>query len=118
MAKAIIKEIGAQAIGTTDQLLIFFGVEATANLRPFSVIQEFSESVPAIELKKDGWVSFDDQEYQITYVGAFAQEQLNGIGHVTIIFDEAPAEDKLANAIYLTPFEKPFLKEGTIINYH
>lgn len=118
MTQGIVKHIGSQAIDAKDKMLILFGRDATEELKRVSIIQDLNTAAQPIELKEGGKISFDKQEYTITHVGRLAINHLNSIGHVTIVFKDAPTEDSLVNAIYVTPFDIPHLTEGTIITYH
>lgn len=117
MTQGIIKAIGQDAISTKDQMIILFGEQATPELRKVSVIQEIEKTGTPIQLTVGGEISFDGQKYQIEHVGDYAEEQLNTIGHMTLVFKEVPAGDALVNAVYLTPFTLPTLTEGSVITY-
>lgn len=119
MKKAIIKQIGEQAVDPKDRMIILFNEEATSELKKVAVIQEFSDNSETIELKKNGVISIDDKDYEIREVGCLATKQLNTIGHITMMFDEVPeASDVLSSAVYLSPTSMPSLSEGTIITYY
>lgn len=115
MIEAKVKEIGSQAI-TDDVMLILFNDTATDALKMYSIIQEVS-GTPTFDLKEKDKISFDGQEYEITYVGSMANHNLTDISHVTLIFDDAPDVDSIANGIYLTPKKLPVISEGTTITY-
>ena len=117
MTQATVKHIGKNAIDPQERMLILFGDQATTELKKVSIIQEIVGDQPAIDLKEAGKLRFDDQEYTITHVGHLTNEQLNQIGHATVVFQEAPVEDSLANGIYVKPFEIPNISEGSIISY-
>ena len=117
MIQATVKHVGENAIDPQERMLILFGAEATDQLKKVSVIQEIAENQAAIHLNLGDTISFDEQVYTITHTGQLAQEQLNAIGHATIIFQEVPEEDSLANGIYVKPFEMPIISEGTLISY-
>ncbi|MEI5992914.1 PTS glucitol/sorbitol transporter subunit IIA [Candidatus Enterococcus mansonii] len=114
--KAIVTEIGPQALDEKEPIIILFGESATEGLKEYSVIQKFQET-QALEMKKGDQLKIDDKEYTITYVGSFANNNLNSIAHVTLIFDEVPKEEAIANGLYLSPSELPKIKVGTTIDY-
>lgn len=118
MTQGIVRHIGSQAIDAKDKMLILFGDNATEELKKVSIIQELKTAGQPIELKEGGKVSFGKQDYTITHVGHLATNHLNSIGHVTVVFKDAPPEDSLVNAIYVTPYELPVITEGSIITYH
>lgn len=117
MMKSIVKSIGEQAINEKEPLLILFDESATDELKKFSVIQEF-EGKTRKSLTKGSIISFDDQEYKVTQVGPVANEHLQSMGHVTVVFKETADEDQLVNALYVEPFKLPTIKSGTVITYN
>lgn len=114
--KAIVTEIGACALDEKEPMIILFGESATEGLKEYSVIQKFQE-VQSLALKKGDLLKIDEQIYTINYVGSFANENLNSIAHVTLVFDDIPKNDAIVNALYLTPQALPAIKVGTIIEY-
>jgi len=114
--KSIVKSIGEQAINENESLLILFDETATEELKKFSIIQSFEEKNTK-ELKEGSKIKFDEQEYTIKHVGPIANKHLQSMGHVTIVFNESPKEDKLANALYVEPYTLPKIKVGTNITY-
>ncbi|KAF1295533.1 PTS sorbitol transporter subunit IIA [Enterococcus sp. JM4C] len=114
--KAIVKEIGSQALSDKEPLVILFGDTATPALKKYSVIQTISEETP-VELKVSGKILFDGEEYTIQYVGNTANQNLQAIGHLTLIFDAVPEEDRIVNGVYLTPYVVPNFNKNTEIVY-
>lgn len=118
MVVGTVTEIGKSAINQKDPIVILFGEQATEELRTVSVIQDFNESdQERIDLEKGDKISFDGRAYTILEVGSLANENLKTIGHATLNFSSVPKEDKLANGIYLEPFDLPKFKVGTKIDY-
>ncbi|MDT2815131.1 PTS glucitol/sorbitol transporter subunit IIA [Vagococcus carniphilus] len=114
--ESVVMSIGKEAISQKEPLLILFNESATEELRKFSVIQQFKSK----DIKKivvGDCLFFDDQKYTIKSVGPVANQHLEEMGHVSIVFKEAGSEDQLANALYVEPFELPNIKEGTVIRY-
>ena len=114
--KSTVIEIGSQALGDKEPIIIFFGETVTEGLKAYSVIQKIVEP-EEIELKKGDQLKIDDQVYSIEHVGSFANANLNSIAHVTMVFDQVPEEDAIANGIYLSPETLPKIKVGTILDY-
>ncbi|OJG28453.1 hypothetical protein RU98_GL000046 [Enterococcus caccae] len=114
--KAIVTEIGASALDEKEPMIILFGENATEGLKEYSVIQKFQE-LPTLDIKKGNLLRIDEQEYTIQYVGPFANNNLNSIAHVTLVFAEVPEEDAIVNGLYLDPSQFPTIKVGTIIEY-
>ena len=114
--KAIVTEIGVRALDEKEPMIILFGESATEGLKEYSVIQTFQET-HTLELKKGDLLKIDKQEYTIDYVGPFANDNLNSIAHVTLVFADAPNDDAIVNGLYLTPNAFPTIKVGTTIEY-
>ena len=117
MMKSVVKSIGEQAINEKEPLLILFDESATEELKKFSIVQSF-EGETRKALTEGSVISFDDQEYTVTQVGPIANEHLQSMGHVTVVFKETADEDQLVNALYVKPFNLPKIKTGTVITYN
>lgn len=111
-----IQKIGAQAISEKDPMIILFGEEATESIAEVAVLQTWNKA-EEVTLKDGDALEFGSEHYQIDFVGKLANENLNSIGHVTLIFEDVPDEDKLANGLYLTPHQLPNLTVGETITY-
>lgn len=116
MKKSVVQFIGKNAIHPKDPLIILFDESATEALKNVSVIQKFEEQTLR-EIKVGDVLSFDEQEYTITQVGPLANDNLQAMGHVTVVFKEVGENDEMANALYVEPFILPKIKEGTVITY-
>ncbi|MGM9903226.1 hypothetical protein A5844_001978 [Enterococcus sp. 10A9_DIV0425] len=116
MIHAIIKEVGTAAFSEKEPLLILFDQSATAALRNYSIIQEITSEV-AFSLQIGDSISFDEQEYLIEHIGPLANDNLTTVGHSTLIFGQQSEENKIANGIYLSPYQLPKIKVGTKIVY-
>lgn len=114
--KAVVTEIGARALDEKEPMVILFGESATDSLKEYSVIQEFEET-QSLDIKNGDLLKIDEQEYTIQYVGPFANNNLNSIAHVTLIFAELPEEDPIVNGLYLAPSKFPTINVGTRIEY-
>ena len=115
MQQGKIVTIGEQAMDPKERMLIFFGEKVTDGLRPHSIIQQL-DNPQAIELNVGSTILFGDQEYQVTYVGHLATQNIQTIQHVTFVFSDVPTE-KLSSSVYLTPTKLPTLTEGMKITY-
>ena len=113
--KATITHIGSQAIDPKEPMLILFDETATPALREYSVVQHFAEP-DEITLTPGMTLRFDDQAYQVAAVGRMANQNLNELGHVTLIFGDEGAEN-IANGVYLTPHVLPELHVESQIYY-
>ncbi|OTN77630.1 hypothetical protein A5886_002730 [Enterococcus sp. 8G7_MSG3316] len=116
MKQGTIKEIGAQAIDPKENMLIFFGEEASDTLREYSVVQSLPDSGDLI-VKQDDQILFGDQAYRVQYVGTVANQILQTIQHVTFVFGDVPAENQLSSAIYLTPAVLPTIAVDMKVTY-
>ena len=114
--KATVTEIGVHALDGKEPMIVLFGEGATESLRAYSVIQKF-ESSEKLEIKKGDQLKIDDTVYSVTQVGSFANANLNSIAHVTLVFDEVPAEDPVVNGLYLSPTVLPEINVGSTIEY-
>lgn len=117
MKQAKIISIGPKAIDSHENILILFGEEVTDTLREFSVIQALEESEKLV-LTTGSQIKFNNQTYVVEQVGASANDHLNSIGHISIIFDESPKEELLgSSSVYVSPYHLPKLSVGDIITY-
>lgn len=114
--KAVVTEVGKHALDEKEPLIILFGENATDALKEYSVVQKFEENT-VLALKKKDQLKIGEKEYTINYVGSFANNNLNSIAHVTLVFTEVPKEDPMVNGLYLSPFDLPTIKVGTTIDY-
>lgn len=110
--------IGANALDPTDPLVILFGESATAALRDVAVIQQFDDpkAQVALTIAVGDQVVIDGQTYAVKRVGQLANQNLQTIGHVSLIFDQIP-DQPMENALYLEPKVKPQLAVGSTITY-
>ncbi|MBL1228045.1 PTS glucitol/sorbitol transporter subunit IIA [Enterococcus sp. BWB1-3] len=114
--KAIVTEVGAQALDEKERMIILFGEGATESLREHSVIQKF-EGTKELTIKDGDQLKIDKAVYTVKQVGPFANANLNSIAHVTLVFDEIPEEDAVVNGLYLSPTEFPKIHVGSVIEY-
>ena len=91
MQEAKIIRIGAKATDHKEPILLFFGEGGDKIL-------------------------FGDTTYYITYVGPYANQNLQSIEHVSFVFSDEPKE-KMASSVYLTPTKVPTITTGMKITY-
>ncbi|GAW64685.1 glucitol sorbitol PTS, EIIA [Ligilactobacillus acidipiscis DSM 15836] len=117
MLKTRITAIGKHADSKEDGLIILFDETASDKLRDVSLIHEvLPDFEQKYELKVGQKVSFDQQEYEITYLGPLVESNLMSIGHTIFDFHQVPDRPR-ANAIYLKPHGEPDVHVGTIITF-
>lgn len=113
--KAVVKEIGSDALQQGDPFLVLFEEDAASMLRQVAVLQQFIDRTP-VTLQAGKQIMIGDQEYTITFIGPVANENLITIGHTVLVFDDVPAEPR-HNGIYLTPKRIPRIEPGMAITY-
>lgn len=116
MVKAKIVEIGKEAFSDNAPIVILFGETATEELKKYSIVQKL-EKEENFHIKKGDCLKIDNHCYTIDYVGNVANDNLNSIAHVTLIFSEVPTVDRMANGLYLSPHTLPCFKINTQIEY-
>ncbi|MBN7274415.1 PTS glucose transporter subunit IIA [Ligilactobacillus pobuzihii] len=117
MLKTRITSIGKHAGSKEDGLIILFDDSASDKLRDVSMIHEkLSDSEQNYALAVGQKVAFDEQEYEITYLGPLVESNLMSIGHTVFDFHEVPTDPR-PNAIYLRPHGEPDVHVGTVITF-
>ncbi|SJZ36906.1 PTS system, glucitol/sorbitol-specific IIA component [Pilibacter termitis] len=112
--KSVITEIGRNALSESDKMLLFFDESATEFIREVSVIQRL-ENEEEITVEQGDIISFGEQKYNVTEVGAVANHNLNEIGHVAFLFGKQ--QEEFAGGIYLEPNTPPKIEVGMEIFY-
>lgn len=118
--KARITAIGSQALTDGDAMVILFNETASAALREVAVIQKFEQPAEQgqIKLHANDVLTIGDHDYPIVEVGQLVNNNLQTIGHVTLIFGKN-VPTGLQNALHFAPgVAKPEFKVGTEIVYH
>ena len=113
MISAKVKSIGPEAIAKQDRLAILFDETATPDLKKIAVVQEIEQQ---FNLKAGSQIVIGEQTYDVKFVGSLVNQNLQSIGHTTLVFKEVP-EQPLASAIYLSPDVFPDFKVGETIQY-
>lgn len=117
--KATVTAIGKDALSSKDPMIILFGPQATDALRDVAVIQQFADpaSLAQFSIQAGDRITIDETTFTMTYVGQLAISNLKAIGHVTLLFQDVPADKPMQNAIYLKPTHRPTFKVGTTLLY-
>ena len=117
---ATITAIGKDALSSRDPMIILFGPEATDALRDVAVIQQFDDpaALSQFSIQAGDRLTIDGTAFTMTYVGQLAISNLKAIGHVTLLFQDVPAEKPMQNAIYLKPTQRPAFRVGTTLTYN
>ncbi|MEE6657548.1 PTS glucitol/sorbitol transporter subunit IIA [Pediococcus acidilactici] len=117
MISAKVKSIGPEAIAKQDQLAILFDETATPDLKKIAVVQEIEKNNDQqFNLKAGSQIVIGEQTYDVEFVGSLVNQNLQSIGHTTLVFKDVP-EQPLASAIYLSPKVFPDFKVGEAIQY-
>jgi PTS system glucitol/sorbitol-specific IIA component len=117
MISAKITSIGADAISDEDNMAILFGESATPDLKKVAVIQKFTNlENQKFDLKQGDQIKIGQLEYEIKFVGSLVNNNLQTIGHTTLVFKELP-EQPLESAIYLSSNQFPNFEVGEEIQY-
>lgn len=116
--KSTITAVGPQALEDQDPMVILFDETASETLRQVAVIQQFDDETAQqqLELHAGDELVIDDQHLPIDAVGSLVNENLQTIGHVTLVFSDAGPAD-LHNAIYFRGQPKPNFRVGTQLIY-
>lgn len=113
--KAIITNIGANAISPNEQVMILFGdKEITENLQKVSVAQKFTTPRQGFQISDE--IIIDGEKFEVKYKGKLVDQNFVELGHLTLFFNEVP-ENPQHNAIYLKPFAMPQIHVGSEIEY-
>ena len=90
----VIKEIGENASEFLDSgMLVMFGSEAPADLRPYCFLIELNPLEDIIE--SGDILIIDETEYKILAVGGHVNKNLRDLGHITIDFKGVPDNSML-----------------------
>lgn len=117
MKQLRITEIGKNAVAANEPMLILFNQTATEEIRKVAVIHEELDKNQPFVIKKGDKILFGEQEYHVEEVGELANNSLEELGHVTIVFHLPTNEHHLPNSIYLLPSEVPEIKVGMTITF-
>lgn len=106
-------EVGPEAeIFRAEDMFILFGSEAPDNLRSYCYIIDRVDVGGNIEPGQK--LVIDGREYTITAVGSVAPQNLQSLGHISVVFNGATSAD-LDGTIYVEPLEIPLMTVGSEI---
>jgi len=114
--KTVVFETHVNEIGTEAKdfaainMMIFFGNEAPAALRPscylIDVVPVQQTIVPGMGLL------IDQQAYKVTAVGGEVQTNLSNLGHISVVFNGA-TKPELAGTMYVEAKNYPTVSVGS-----
>ena len=106
-------EIGDQVDSFLGEgMFILFGKGAPATLKDYCYIVDVEASTAAIEPGQS--LHLDDEEFTITAVGDVARQNLDGLGHITVVFNGATSA-KMHGSVYVETATPPKLQVGSVI---
>lgn len=115
MYKVKVTEIGSFVEDLlNEKMVVLFGPTAPAELRDICVIHD---GVPTEDdvLVEGGTISIGDQIYTIKEFGEAANENMGGLGHLTIAFDGG--RELLPGTVLVTPSTLPRLETGIELGF-
>lgn len=117
VVKSKVIEIGELSTFDDEPVIILFNDTAPIGLREVCIIHEFEETPPKDFLKKGSKMIFNGKEYTIEKIGHVANETFYDLGHISLYFDYDEVSEVLPGSAFLSPKEKPILKEGDNIEF-
>lgn len=116
MYKVTVTEIGSFVEELlNEKMVVLFGPTAPAELRDICVVHD---GVPTENnvLVEGGTISIGDQAYTIQEFGEAANENMGGLGHLTIAFDGE--RELLPGTVLVAPSTLPKLEAGIEISFN
>ena len=108
-----VEEIGDQVDSFLDEgMFILFGSGAPDALKDYCYIVEITASTDVIQPGQQ--LRLGDEPFTITAVGEVARQNLDGLGHITVVFNGATVAD-MHGSIYVEAKAPPKLTAGTVI---
>lgn len=95
-----------------EGMFILFGQGAPAALKDYCYIVDVNASTAAIEPGQ--YLSLDEELFTITAVGEVARQNLDGLGHITVVFNGA-TEARMHGSVYVETATPPKLRVGSVI---
>ncbi len=117
MVKSKVIEIGELSTFEDEPVIILFNNTAPIGLREVCIIHEFEETPPKDFLKKGSKMIFAGEEYTIEQIGHVANDTFHELGHISLYFDYDEESEVLPGSAFLSPKNKPILKEGDSIEF-
>lgn len=108
-----IEEVGAQVNSFLDSgMFILFGSGAPEALKEYCYIVDIVASTGEIEPGQR--LMLGDRPFKITAVGSVARKNLEGLGHITVVFNGSTTAD-MQGSVYVEAGAPPELSVGTVI---
>jgi PTS system glucitol/sorbitol-specific IIA component len=108
-----VEEIGDQVNSFLDEgMFILFGEGAPDALKDYCYIVDITASTGVIEPGQH--LHLGDELFAITAVGEVARQNLDGLGHITVVFNGATEAD-MHGSVYVEAKAPPRLTVGTVI---
>ncbi|GLC87143.1 PTS glucitol/sorbitol transporter subunit IIA [Lysinibacillus piscis] len=98
-----------------EKMMIIFNETAPKDLQDIAVVHTVAQLKGTIEI--GDILSFDDQSYQVTFVGNKVNETVGELGHCTIVFNGEKYAD-LPGTLCVENKEMPVVSVATIITIH
>lgn len=95
-----------------EGMFILFGQGAPAALKDYCYIVDVNASTAAIEPGQH--LHLDGEPFTITAVGEVARQNLDGLGHITVVFNGA-TEARMHGSVYVEAATPPKLHVGSVI---
>lgn len=95
-----------------EGMFILFGQGAPDTLKDYCYIVDVNASTAAIEPGQH--LHLDDEFFRITAVGDVARQNLDGLGHITVVFNGA-TEARMHGSVYVEAGTPPKLHVGSVI---
>jgi PTS system glucitol/sorbitol-specific IIA component len=106
-------EIGDAVDSFLDEgMFILFGQGAPDALKDYCYIVDVTASADAIVAGQ--YLHLDDKAFTITAVGNVARQNLDDLGHITVVFNGA-TEAKMHGSVYVEAAKPPKLRIGSVI---
>lgn len=116
MYKVKVTEIGSFVEELlNEKMVVLFGPTAPAELRDICVVHDGTPTEDNV-LAEGGTISIGDQVYTIKEFAEAANENMGGLGHLTIAFDGE--RELLPGTVLVTPSVLPKLETGIEISFN
>lgn len=97
-----------------EKMMVLFGPTAPTELRDVCVVHD-GVPVDGDLLVRGGFITIGGKKYVIEKLGEVANENMGGLGHLTIVFDGA--RELLPGSVLVSPEMLPMVEVGTVISF-
>lgn len=97
-----------------EKMMVLFGPTAPVELRDICVVHD-GVPVDGDVLTRGGAITIGNQKYVIEEFGEAANENMGGLGHLTIVFDAT--KELLPGSVLVSPEMLPVVEVGTDISF-